>query len=188
MHCTPKKTVQQIVAGGNDYLIAVKANQGTLFSAMQAHFEQGSPLSVATQVERAHGRQMQRTVTVLMPPDTLDPAWVGVQRVVQVERKGTRSGKPFAETMFYFSSIAGDAPAFATRIRAHWQIENALHWVKDVVLGEDDAPLCAGHALTNFAIVRTIAVNLFRVNGFASITKGIRALAHDLHRLFSFLQ
>lgn len=67
-------------------------------------------------------------------------------------------------------------------------MENKLHWVKDLVLGEDKAPLWAGHALTNFAIIRTIAVNLFRLNGFASITKGIRAIAHDIHRLFSFFQ
>jgi hypothetical protein len=66
-----------------------------------------------------------------------------------------------------------------------WQVENNLHWVKDVVWGEDKAPLCAGHALTNFAIVRTIAVNWFRLNGFASVIKGIRAMAHDLHQLFS---
>jgi predicted transposase YbfD/YdcC len=66
--------------------------------------------------------------------------------------------------------------------------ENRLHWSKDVVLLEDTAPLCDGHALTNFALARTIAVNLFRQNGFASITKGIRHLAHDVHRLFSFFQ
>ncbi|MEP0925357.1 hypothetical protein [Leptolyngbya sp. ST-U4] len=67
-------------------------------------------------------------------------------------------------------------------------MENNLHWVKDVVLSEDKALLCAGHALTNFAIVRTIAVNLFRLNGFASVTKVIRAVAHNIHQLFSFFQ
>jgi predicted transposase YbfD/YdcC len=176
------------VESGNDYLIALKANQGKLFEAVQVHFEQSHPLSVATEVERTRDRQIERTITVLAPPTQIDPAWVGLQRVVQVERQGTRAGKPFEETMFYLSSLNLDANQFAQRIRDHWQIENNLHWVKDVVLGEDKAPLCAGHALTNFAIIRTIAVNLFRLNGFASVTKGIRALAHDIHRLFSFFQ
>jgi predicted transposase YbfD/YdcC len=170
------------------YLIALKANQGKLFEAVQLHFEQSAPSSVATEVERSRERHVERTVGVLAPPAQIDSAWVGVQRVVKVERRGTRSGKPFEETMFYLSSLQLDALEFAQRIRDHWQVENNLHWVKDVVLGEDKAPLCAGHALTNFAIVRTIAVNLFRVNGFASVTKGIRAVAHDIHQLFSFLQ
>lgn len=188
MPCTPKKTVQQIVESGNDYLIALKANQGKLFEAVQVHFEQSHPLSVTPQVERTRDRQIERIITVLPPPPSIDPAWVGVQRVVKVERKGTRAGKPFEEVIFYLSSLNSDANWFAQRIRDHWQVENKLHWVKDVVLGEDKSPLCAGHALTNFAIVRTIAVNLFRLNGFASITKAIRALAHDIHQLFSFFQ
>jgi predicted transposase YbfD/YdcC len=188
MPCTPKKTVQQIISSDNDYLIAIKANQGNLFKLLQAHFEQADSVSVDTQVERTRQRHTQRIVTVFMPPVEVDPAWVGVQRVVKVERSGTRSGKPFNETMFYLSSLKADAREFAQRIRHHWHIENRLHWVKDVVLAEDNAPLCQGHALTNFAIVRTIAVNLFRANGFASVTKGIRQLAHDIHQLFSFFQ
>ena len=188
MRCTPKKTVQLIIESDNDYLITLKANQGKLFEAVQRHFEQSPPLSVTTDVERSHGRHVERTVSVMSPPIQIDPAWVGVQRVVIVERRGTRSGKPFEETMFYLSSLQLEAKAFAQRIRDHWQIENNLHWVKDMVLGEDKAPLCTGHALTNFAIIRTLVVNLFRLNGFASITKGIRAVAHDIHQLFSFLQ
>jgi hypothetical protein len=31
-------------------------------------------------------------------------------------------------------------------------------------------------------------VNVFRKEGFPSVTNGIRSLAHDIHRLFSFLQ
>lgn len=155
---------------------------------MQRHFEQSQPSSVATNVERCHGRHVERTVSVMTPPSHIDPAWVGLQRVIKVERRGTRSGKPFEETMFYLSSLNLEAKDLAQRIRDHWRVENNLHWVKDVVLGEDQAPLCAGHALTNFAIIRTLVVNLFRLNGFASITKGIRAVAHDIHRLFSFLQ
>ena len=188
MPCTPKKTVQQIIESGNDYLIALKANQGNLFEAVQQHFEQSQPLDRVSEVEQTRDRQMERIVTVLTPPAEIDPAWLGIQRVLKVERRGTRCGKPFEETMFYITSLNADAVEFARRIRNHWHIENRLHWVKDMVLLEDKAPLCDGHALTNFAIVRTIAVNLFRLNGFASVTKGIRALAHDIHRLFSFSQ
>ncbi|HEY9662939.1 MAG TPA: hypothetical protein V6C65_31225 [Allocoleopsis sp.] len=54
---------------------------------MQLHFEQFQPGSVTTQVERSHGRQVERTVSVMTPPIQIDPAWVGVQRVIRVERR-----------------------------------------------------------------------------------------------------
>lgn len=67
-----------------------------------------------------------------------------------------------------------------------WKI--ALLWSKDVGFAADTAPVCDGYALVNFAILRTIAINLLRQHGFASITQGIRRLAHDSPRLFSCLQ
>jgi len=183
-----KQTIEQIIASGNDYIITVKANQPKLFEHLNQQFEQQVPQSVATDVEQTRDRTTQRTVSVLEAGSDLDPSWIGIQRIVQVERSGTRAGQPYAETMFYISSLPLDAIGFAARIRQHWQIENCLHWPKDVVLAEDAAPLCDGYALVNFAIVRTIAMNLLRQAGFTSITKGIRHIAHDVPRLFSFFQ
>ncbi|MFM7449174.1 MAG: ISAs1 family transposase [Leptolyngbyaceae cyanobacterium] len=185
----PKKTIEQIIDSNNDYVITVKANQPTLFEYLKQQFEQTtSAQSVDTEFEQTRDRETQRTVSVLDKVDGIDPTWRGVQHLVRVERSGTRSGKPYTETMFYISSLSLDAAGFAERIRQHWHIENRLHWPKDVVLAEDSAPLCDGYALLNFAIVRTIVVNLFRQAGFDSITKAIRYLAHDVHRLFSFFQ
>jgi predicted transposase YbfD/YdcC len=188
MPCTPKKTVAQIIHSGNDYLITVKGNQPKLFEQLQTRFAQAPAQSVDRQTEQTRDRQIQRTVSVMSTVADLDPLWLGVQRVIRVERVGTRAKQPFTETMFYISSLSLDATEFAQRIRQHWHIENRLHWVKDVVLHEDDSPLCDGHAATNFAIVRTIALNLFRQHGFDSITRGLRYLAHDIPKLFSFFQ
>jgi Transposase DDE domain len=152
------------------------------------HFEQTPATQVNIQVEHSRNRHTTRAVSVLDAPSQIDPDWVGVQRVIRVERVGLRGTKPYQETMFYISSLKLDAAGFAEKIRSHWHIENRLHWVKDVVMGEDQAPLCDGHAATNFAIMRTFALNLLRSNGFTSLTKGIRRVSHDLERLFSFFQ
>ncbi len=79
----------------------------------------------------------------------IDPEWVGVQRLIRVQREGIRANKPFEETVFYISSLCLDAAGFAAQIQQHWHIENRLHWPKDVVLKEDEAPLCDGYALAN---------------------------------------
>jgi predicted transposase YbfD/YdcC len=184
----PKKTVEQIVDSGNDYLIAVKGNQPNLYQELNIQFEQNVEMDTDIQIDSSHGRQVQRSVSVLTPTEGIDPAWVGVQRIIKVERTGIRERKPFEEKVFYISSLSENAAEFSQRIREHWHVENRLHWVKDVVLKEDESPLCGGYALINFGILRTIAMNVFRKEGFPSITKGIRFLAHDVHRLFSFLQ
>ncbi len=115
-------------------------------------------------------------------------AWVGVQRLIRVERTGSRGPKPYHETMFYISSRRVDAADLGSRIRGHWQIENGLHWAKDVVLKDDTSPLCAGYSPANFAILRSMAMNLFRQHGFVSITQGLRRVAHDIPLLLSFFQ
>lgn len=188
MPCTPKKTVERLVTSGNDFVMAVKRNQPKLYEHLQSQFEQHPVQSVDDQTEHLRGRITRRTVSVLAATAELDTVWLGVQSLIRVERTGIRGTEAMHETLFYISSIAADAAHFGDRIRHHWQIENRLHWVKDVVLKEDTAPLCSGYALENMAILRTIAINLLRLNGFTSVTKGIRAVEHDTHRLFSFFQ
>ena len=183
-----KNPVEQILESGNDFVIAVKGNQRKLQQHLQTQFEQQDPDSIEVHTEQVRDRRTQRTVSVLAAGESLDAAWSGVKSLIRVERVGSRGSEMMQETIFYISSLTEDAAQFCQRIRDHWQIENRLHWVKDVVLKEDAAPMGSGHAPENMAILRTIAVNLLRLNGFDSITRGIRAVAHDLHRLFSFSQ
>lgn len=45
-------------------------------------------------------------------------------------------------------------------IRSHWQIENNLHWVLDVVFREDESRIRNERAALNFAWVRKMAASL----------------------------
>ena len=57
-------------------------------------------------------------------------------------------------------------------IRAHWGIENRLHWVLDIAFREDDSRFRTGHGPENLAIVRHFALNLLRREpGRGSIAK-----------------
>jgi predicted transposase YbfD/YdcC len=185
---TQKPTIETIIESNNDYLVAAKGNQPTLQQALQDWAEQSPPNSVKTHTTKGHGRTVTRTVSVFDAPPQIAATWPSVQSCIRVERSGTRDHKPFSETIFYISSLQESATQFAHRIRHHWHIENRLHWVKDVVLKEDDTPLCGGTVAITMGILRTVAVNLFRLNHFDSITQGIHNLAHDIKTLFSFFQ
>src|SRR5262249_19773004 len=64
-----KYVAAAVVAGGGDYILAVKDNQPTLHADIQAAFAARDPLSVTrrgvTTVAEGHGRQERRTVRVL---------------------------------------------------------------------------------------------------------------------------
>lgn len=54
-------------------------------------------------------------------------------------------------------------PAMLTKtVRAHWGIENSVHWVLDVAFHEDDCRIRTGDAPQNFAILRRIALSLLK--------------------------
>ena len=60
------------------------------------------------------------------------------------------------------SSLKNNAEQLAKAVRGHWGVENSLHWVLDVVFGEDDSRARSGYAAENLAATRRLAVNLLR--------------------------
>jgi hypothetical protein len=63
-------------------------------------------------------------------------------------------------------------------------MENRLHRVKDAVLKEDNSKIHKGNAPENFSILRNIACNIFRLNGFNSIKYDIEMYANNFKELF----
>lgn len=115
-------------------------------------------------------------------------AWPELRSVVRVERSGWRGTKPFCEERFFISSYSASAAEFGRRVREHWAIENGLHWVKDVVLGEDDCRTRAGQAPQNLGLLRSIALTLVRRAGEPSMTQARRQWAHNCRALLRLLE
>lgn len=187
LHCQ-KQTVQEIIASGNHDLIAVKKNQKKLYKSLESVTTSQEPLSINLEQERSHGRQIKRQVSVFKSPDSLLPIWCGIQSLIRVERWGQRRNKDYHQVAYYISNLLEKAKVFATRIRGHWQIENQLHWVKDVIFKEDASPIRHFQARTNLSILQTIAINLFRLLGFVSITEGQRWLNNRWSMLWILLE
>lgn len=183
-----KKTIQTVLKQGNDFLIALKANQGRLLQALLSMRLEQEPEQVESTHEVSRNRSITRTLRVYACAGRFEPDWSGICRAICLEQSGTRAGKPYFERRWFISSLCTSASRFADLIRQHWQIENGLHWVKDVVLHEDRSPLSHPNVAINTSICRNFVINLLRLSGFDSITQALRTIAHDIPRLLHLSQ
>ena len=98
--------------------------------------------------------------------------WEKLRSVCVVEAIREIGTQTSTERRYYLSSLPPEAALLAHAVRAHWGIENSLHWVLDVALSEDQCRVRTGHAATNLAILRHLALNLLRRD--ATKKRGIR--------------
>lgn len=139
----------QVVEGGGDYFWWVKENQPSLLADLELLFGEeyvsagwsAPPVDFTTvrTVEKGHGRIEIRTLTASsMLEDYLD--WPYLAQVVRVERTRITKVKTEQEVSYAISSLpssVADAARLLTICRAHWRIENGLHYRRDVTLRED---------------------------------------------------
>jgi predicted transposase YbfD/YdcC len=95
-------------------------------------------------------------------------------------------GKPTVERRCYLSSLPPEAKRIGQRIRAHWGIENSLHWVLDMAFDEDRSRVRAGHAAETLAIIRRFALNLLKQDQSSPLgikNKRLKAAYSDTFRL-----
>jgi predicted transposase YbfD/YdcC len=168
-----KAIAETIVAGGGDYILAVKDNQPTLHAEIQAAFATAATpparsSRLYTTEEQGHGREEQRTVQVLPAHGHLSSAqraaWLGVLTLVMVTRVVwcEATGMESIEVRYFLSSLPPNARRSGAAIRGHWSIENGLHWVLDVVFREDARRLYDRTAAENVAFLNRLALSLLR--------------------------
>jgi predicted transposase YbfD/YdcC len=170
---TQTAIAETIVKRGGDYLLALKGNRPALFRDVVDFFADPPaamilPLHVTT--DAGHGRIEQRRHSVCHHTDWLfsdrrytdEPQFPHLAMIAMVESHVEREGKKSTERRYYLSSVKLDAQSFAAAVRAHWGIENRLHWVLDVVFHDDLARLRTASGPQNMAVVKHIAMNLVR--------------------------
>jgi predicted transposase YbfD/YdcC len=183
---------------GADYMLAVKANQPTLRAEIERYFDDAPTESLdrATDLDKAHGRIEERTVTV-----SGETCWLAGDRrfpgelrlpdattIIRVRSRTSLSQKSRFDTRYYISSAQLTAERAAHAVRGHWLVENALHWTLDVIFNDDLSRLRKGHGANNMAIVRHFAVNMVRaVNDKRSIKLRRKKAAWSVDYLASIL-
>jgi predicted transposase YbfD/YdcC len=176
-----------ILGRGGDYLLALKEDRPATFAEVEAFFADPPPGALDTfeTTDGGHGRIEVRRHAVCHDVAWLlsdrrypgEPAFPGLAMLGMVESETERDGEVGRERRYYLGSARLGAAAFARAARGHWGIENRLHWVLDVVFGDDLSRLRTGHGPANMAVAKHMAVNLLRRAEAAASLKNRRKRA-----------
>ena len=184
MH-TQHDTAQAIIGRQADYVMTVKSNMPTLYRQLKKL--PWAAIPAVSSVTAGHGRRARRTMKAV-----LAPAWIGfagAAQVAQLRRTVTRNGKKTVEVVYLITSDRDADPAtLAAWVRGHWEIENCLHWVRDVTYQEDKSLVRTGNSPRVMASLRSLAISLLRLDGHINIAAANRHHARDPQRTLKLFQ
>jgi hypothetical protein len=169
-------------------LLSVKNNQRRLFQQIVAQFRGNRHCPVViSDCEAGHGRQVRWTLRARNATDAIRQRWAGASWIIELVSSGLRGHKPFRQVHYFLTSLRTSPKALLRLVRQRWAIEKQWHWPRDTQLGEDSHRYSQRNGVQVLALLRTIALNLLRYNGFRSIRAGLMAAAHDIHRMLGWI-
>jgi predicted transposase YbfD/YdcC len=191
---TQREHATDLHARGAHWVLTVKGNQPRLRRQLaQLPWRQIETSHRSAQT--AHGRREIRTLKVAAIAAGIEfphaaQAIQITRRTRPVSARTGRRGKWRTETVYAITDLGphqARPDELAAWIRGHWQIENALHWVRDVTFAEDLSQVRTGAAPQIMATLRNLAISLHRLAGATNIAAALRHHARDARRPLQLL-
>jgi hypothetical protein len=137
----------------------------------------------------SHGRIERRECWALSDPfwqqeagrlGSVGEPWPGLRQLCAIRRQRTLHGQTKTEVVYEITSLGPQTHPARTLLalnRSYWTIENRLHWVRDVTLGEDQSQVRSGAAPQVMAALRNLQLTLLRRTGVPNIAAALRTYA-----------
>jgi predicted transposase YbfD/YdcC len=170
-----------VLQRGADYVLTVKGNQPSLYHQLQDLPWAQVPVA-HTSSERGHGRVEQRGIKVVsVDTGILFPHARQALQITRTTRRkdGSESSTEIAYAVTSLPVEQATAAELACWVRGHWTVENRLHWVRDVTLGEDLSQTRTGSGPRVMASLRNLAISMLRLDGATNIAQALRHHARD---------
>ncbi|MDR0496367.1 MAG: ISAs1 family transposase [Treponema sp.] len=167
----------KIVGKEADYVFSLKGNQGTLHESVEEYWDMldfSKPpsaqarhirFSTLSTYDEKHGRKETRDYAISGDVKWLRkefPKWKTINSIGMVESTRDTGGETKTERRYFVSSLNADEKLFAHAVRAHWGIENQLHYMLDVVYREDACRVRKDNSPRTLALIRKIALTIAR--------------------------
>lgn len=194
---TQQAIARQILDQRSHYLMMVKENQPALYAALDLVFRRPPPCDPAdhreqvTTINKGHGRLETRTLERTCALNGYVD-WPGVGHVLRrtCQRIVVKTGEVSEEQRYGITSLAWHeacAAQLEALWRGHWGIENKVHYVRDVSLGEEAGQVRVGNAPQALAALRNGLLTVLRSTGVTNIADALRHYAASLPDTFALI-
>ena len=170
---TQTDIAEAIVEKEADYILVLKENQPTLCEDVKMFFEEYSKredvkknetLHAVTN-EKRHGRTEKRECFICNDIDWLygKEKWVGLNGIGMIISTIKTDESTSVQTQYFIYSCKDmSAKEIMKAKRAHWSIENSLHWVLDMTFREDESRARKDNSAENFNILRHMVYDILK--------------------------
>jgi predicted transposase YbfD/YdcC len=149
-------------------VLALKGNQMSLHEDAALFFADpvcAADCAASAEIDAGHGRIEERSCRAAKASWLAErhPDWKGLSSLAALttRRVDKKTGRESLETRYYITSLEPDPKAILAAVRAHWGIENNLHWTMDVTFDEDRCRTRKDASALNFAVIRHAGCNIF---------------------------
>ncbi len=162
-----RETAAAIIDGGGDYVLALKSNQPTMYNEFKLLLDEisKSRLPDFETVDKGHGRLEKRRYWQSEDIGWFADAekWTGLKSIGAVHSLREKTdGSVQEEWRYYISSLPYNPELLAQAVRAHWGVENKVHYCLDVTFGEDQNRARTKYAAAHLSTLRKMAMNVLR--------------------------
>lgn len=185
----------QIVEAGGDYCWIVKENQPTLYDDLRllfgpqpAELPGTSPIpddfETVRMVDKGHGRLEERVLTSSSLLAEYQ-GWPYLAQAFQVVRTSYQRRGCSREVRYGITSApakSATAARILAGVRGHWQIENGLHYRRDVTLKEDASLARLGQAPQVLATLNNFICGVTAQAGIGNLAACQRSMAATFDR------
>ena len=185
---TQRSFCLDVLRQGGHYLLWAKENQPALLADIEQFFEPPPyvpgwhqtdwPHTKAVSCSKGHGRLERRTLWLIADLDAFI-AWPGIQQIFKLERytQEVATGQESRQIVYGLTSCPpyrANASQLLKWTRLYWQIENGLHYRRDVTLQEDATRLSQPNLAKSLAILNNFLVGLVSILGYRNLASARR--------------
>lgn len=167
---TQKETVKSIIKANGEYVLALKANQGTMYQEASDFFHENEllkELAYYSETEKSHSKLIKREyyMTNNINWITNYKEWKNIKSIGYEKKtiESINSSKKTIEERFFIISFENDVKTFADAVRKHWGVENNLHAPLDIVFKEDNNTTLEKNGARNLSVLKRIALNILKL-------------------------
>lgn len=167
---TQKETVKAIIKAKGEYVLALKANQGTMYNEVSEYFRDNDLIKDSeyySETEKSHSKFIKREyyMTSNIYWITNHKDWKNIKSIGYEKKtiEFLNNDKKIIEERFFIISFENNVKIFADAVRKHWGIENNLHAPLDIVFREDNNTTLEKNGAKNLSILKRIALNIIKL-------------------------